>query len=100
MVRRFTQPDHWPVGDRNSNSNPPSWKRSTFEKSLVRPRISSKSQLGSQFQSTVTANGAGDVAKTNGITGVSVWLIELWGVGYTECFRAKFQADSLSVGTS
>jgi hypothetical protein len=46
-------------------------------KKLLRARLNS--QLGSQFHGTIAANGAGNVPKTNGITGVCVWLIELRG---------------------
>ena len=51
------------------------------------PRDGIKSQLGSKFYGSVPirpANDTGDVAKTNAVTGVCVWLIELRVIGYAE----------------
>src|SRR2546425_652715 len=62
-------------------------------------RAGLKSQLRSQFHGSVpvrSANGAGDVAEANSITGVSVWLIEVRSIRYAECLRANFQTNSLS----
>src|SRR6266705_5726 len=82
---------HGWLREARKNRNPDS---TSEQKSF--PRAGLKSQLGSEFHGTVAANGAGDVAETNGITGVSVWLIKLWSIGCAECFRAKLQANSLS----